>query len=146
MDDGRCVSRVVVDGNLNARYAMFIVDDRFLGLGAGFDLADALEYIALDGGEVVFCYFAGLELLLRLEQTFALALGVSQLGIGNRRNLGEHERNAVNQKAVEQKHQTRSSFNRMFTKLYGGHGPVYLNVSLSCSAAIDFTRVSKAAS
>ena len=25
----------------------------------------------------------------------------------------------------------RSSFSRMLTKLYGGHGPVYLNVSLS---------------
>src|SRR5687767_12807287 len=146
MDDGRSVSRVVVDGNLNARYAMFIVDDRFLGLGAGFDLADALEHVGLDGGEFVFSHFARLELHLRFEQPLTLPLRVVQLGVGNRGDLVEHERDAVDEKAVEQKHQTRSSFNRMFTKLYGGHGPVYLNVSLSCSAAIDLTRVSNAAS
>ncbi len=89
---------------------------------------------------------SGLELHLRLEQPLALALGIVELGVGNRRDLVEHERDAVDEEAVEQKHQTRSSFNRMFTKLYGGQGPVYLNVSLSCSAAIDLTRESNAAS
>ena len=97
-------------------------------------------------GELFVGDLAALELHLRLEQPLALALGIVELGVGNRRDLVEHERDAVDEEAVEQKHQTRSSFNRMFTKLYGGQGPVYLNVSLSCSAAIDLTRVSKAAS
>ena len=59
----------------------------------------------------------GLELQLRLEQPLALPLGVVDLGVGNRRDLVEHERDAVDQEAVEKKHQTRSSFNLMFTKL-----------------------------
>src|SRR4029077_17965313 len=58
----------------------------------------------------------------------------------------EHEAEAAHQQAVEQEHQTRSSFSLMFTKLYGGQGPVYLKVSLWCPAAIDFTRASKALS
>jgi hypothetical protein len=35
---------------------------------------------------------------------------------------------------------------RMLTKLYGGQGPVYLNVSLSKRLAIDFTLPSNAVS
>src|SRR6185503_18235326 len=40
----------------------------------------------------------------------------------------------------------RSSFSRILTKLYGGHGPVYLNVSLSNVDAISLMRRSKAGS
>ena len=83
---------------------------------------------------------------LRLEQPLALPLGIVEFLVGDRRDLVEDEVNAVDEQSVEQKHQTRSSFSLMLTKLYGGHGPVYLNVSLSCSAAIDFTRESNAAS
>src|SRR6185503_4806933 len=39
-----------------------------------------------------------------------------------------------------------SSFKRILTKLYGGHGPVYLNVSLSKRLAIDLTLPSNAVS
>src|SRR5688572_3635527 len=146
MDACRCASHVVVDGYFNSGNTMFVVDDDVLRLRAPFDLADPIEDVRLDRGEFLFGDLAGLQLHLRLEEPLALALGIVELGIGNRRHLVEHERDAVDEKAVEQKHQTRSSFNRMFTKLYGGHGPVYLNVSLSCSAAIDLTRESKAAS
>src|SRR5439155_18723533 len=40
----------------------------------------------------------------------------------------------------------RSSFSRILTKLYGGHGPVYLNVSLSNRLAIVLTLASNALS
>src|SRR4029453_2346256 len=40
----------------------------------------------------------------------------------------------------------RSSFRRMFTKVYGGHGPVYLNVSVSYCWPISLTRESNACS
>src|SRR4029450_4474826 len=124
---------------------MLIVDDDVLRLGARLDLADALEDVRLDDGELLFGDLSSLELQLRLEQALALPLRIVHLGIGNRRHFVEHEGDAVDEERVEQKHQTRSSFKRMFTKLYGGQGPVYLNVNLSCSAAIDFTRESKAA-
>src|SRR6266850_5177664 len=39
-----------------------------------------------------------------------------------------------------------SSFNRILTKLYGGHGPVYLNVSLSKCDATSLIRRSNACS
>ena len=118
-----------------------------LGLRARLDFADSarrrLLSTAANSSSV---NLARLELHLRFEQTFALPIGIIHLRVGDRRDLVEHELDAVDEEGVEQKHQTRSSFSLMLTKLYGGHGPVYLNVSLSCSAAIDFTRVSNAAS
>ena len=58
-------------------------------------------------------------------------------GVDRRDDLVEDEPQAADQERVEDEHGrsraqcARSSFSRMLTKLYGGHGPVYLNVSLS---------------
>ena len=62
---------------------------------------------------------------------------VVQLGVDRGGDLVEDEPQAADEEGVEDEHVepsrqcARSSFSRMLTKLYGGHGPVYLNVSLS---------------
>ena len=58
-----------------------------------------------------------------------------------RHELGEIDENEL--AAIEHDHSesfTRSSLRRMLTKLYGGQGPVNLNVSASYLAPIFFTR------
>jgi hypothetical protein len=76
MGDRRWRSRVVVDGYFNPRYAMVVVDDGCLWLGAGFDLADLLKHVGFDLGELILGDFARLELQLRLEQPLTLPLRV----------------------------------------------------------------------
>ena len=89
-----------------------------------------------DLGELVVGDLAELEPHLRFEQLLAQRRVVVHLGLGGRDDLVEHEPEAADQQRVEDEHRrsvrpARSSFSRMLTKLYGGHGPVYLNVSLS---------------
>src|SRR5436190_13424146 len=108
------------------------------------DLADAREDAAFDLGEFGLCDVAELELHLRFEQLLAQRRVVVRLGFGGRDDLVEDEPQAADQHGIQNEHHARSSFNRMFTKLYGGHGPVYLNVSLSNLPAIAFTLASNA--
>src|SRR5438067_10186167 len=88
-----------------------------------------------------------LEAHLGLEQLIAQRGIVVHLGLGGGDHLVEDEAKAADQQGVQDEHvrpYALSSLSLMLTKLYGGHGPVYLNVSLSKRAAIAFTFESKA--
>src|SRR5205814_8769506 len=81
---------------------------------------------------------------LQLDQPFLPRLIVEQLLVGHGLDLlhdpvesRHREAEGEEQEIVEEEHvascnyrSARSNFNRMFTKLYGGHGPVYRNESL----------------
>jgi len=105
------------------------------------DLAQPREEIRLDGSELLLVDLAHLEAHLRREQLLAQAGIVVQLGFRRLRELAEDELDPAHDHLVEDDHFSfaRSSFKRMLTKLYGGHGPVYLNVSLSYLAPMAFT-------
>ena len=116
------------------------------------DLAQAREHVALDVGELLLGDLAELEPHLGLEQP--LAERASRRAARPRRPRRPcRARSACPPTSSESRINTRlasrfarSSLRRMLTKLYGGHGPVYLNVSLSNRAPIAFTCASNAAS
>src|SRR5207302_1326076 len=107
------------------------------------DLPQAAEEVRFDRAELLLADLAQFEPHLRGKQLVAQMRIVVQLGIGRRGELAEHELDATDEHAVEDDHFpsfARSSLRRMLTKLYGGHGPVYLKVSLSYFAPICLTR------
>ena len=142
----RLGSHVVIYRDFHPGNAMVVIDDRLVRSAGGFDLAKALEDIGLDSCKFGVVDLAALELHLGFQESLALPLGVVEFLVDDGGNLVQDEPDAAHKKRVEKEHYTRSSFNLMLTKLYGGQGPVYLNVSLSFSAAIDLTRVSNAVS
>src|SRR5713101_6255000 len=113
-------------------------------LGA-LDLADAREDVGFGFGERLVGDLAQLQAHLRLEELLAQHGVVLHFLLRRGHDLVEDEPDAPDEKRIEDDH-ARSSFNLMFTKLYGGQGPVYLNVSLSNLPAIDFTLASNARS
>src|SRR5205085_10357363 len=106
------------------------------------DLAQPLEDCRLERVELVLAQLPEFEPHLRREQLLAERRIVVQFRIDGGGDLVEDETEAADEDRVEDEHVgpslvsvagqcARSSFSRMLTKLYGGQGPVYLNVSLS---------------
>ena len=104
------------------------------------DLAQAREDVRSSSSNSSWRHLAELDPHLRREQLLAQRRVVVQLGVDRRGDLVEDEPQTADQQRVENEHASidrrcrqcaRSSFSRMLTKLYGGHGPVYLKVSLS---------------
>src|SRR5204862_1758013 len=96
------------------------------GPQSGHDLLLLLDVLSLGD-------FAFFEAELQQEQIFADAIFAVQLALGHVLELLENEAKAGDWRADRgaeelEEHQVttpeRSSFNRMFTKLYGGQGPV----------------------
>src|SRR6266436_7749989 len=137
-----------VDGRLDAGDLRFARPGRLATLPFA-DLAKPGEKVRLQRAELRLADLAQLEPHLGREQLLAQPRVVVQLGIDRRGDLAEHELDAAHEQAVDDDHFPSfalSSLRRMLTKLYGGQGPVYLKVSLSCSAPICFTRWSNACS
>ena len=91
------------------------------------------QQIGLEAGKLVFADLSDFEAGVGSKELLVQGRFVVHLGIDDRRHLVEHEPQTADQQRVEQEHGywALSSFSLIFTKLYGGHGPVYLNVSLS---------------
>src|SRR5439155_1661501 len=99
------------------------------------DLAQPGQVVRSQRAELLLVDLAQLEPHLRGEELLAQARVVVHLGIDRSGDLAEHELDPGGEHAVEDDHFPSfalSSFRRMLTKLYGGQGPVYLKVSLSC--------------
>src|SRR5262245_55676294 len=99
---------------------------------ARLDLADARDDLRFEIVDLLLRQLAQLEAHLRVEEPLAQHGVVVELRVDRGGELVEHEPHAGDEQRVDDQHQcARSSFRRMLTKLYGGHGPVYLKVSFS---------------
>jgi len=176
LDDGRMrsVRRLVeVTGNSSLdleaavarrvhRLALIELERTGSALAAFLDLAQARQQVALDVGEFVVSD-------LPISRCISAASNCSRSAVSSSRSasaavrsvssvqempeiIRESKKNISNPKPKSQNPgltqcwPARSSLSRMLTKLYGGHGPVYLNVSLSNREAISLIRLSKAGS
>ena len=91
------------------------------------DFPDAGQEILLGLGELRLGDLAELQAHLGGQELLPPHRVVGQLGVHRGRDLPEHELEASDEEGVEDDHsdsRARSSFRRMLTKLYGGHGPV----------------------
>ena len=107
--------------------------DRRILLSTAANIVQPREQIGLEAGKLVVADVSDFEPGVGSEELLVHGRFVVHLGVDDSRHLVEHEPQTADQERIEQEHGywALSSFSRIFTKLYGGHGPVYLNVSLS---------------
>jgi hypothetical protein len=95
------------------------------------DLAEPGQDVRLHRRKLLVAHLSQLDAHLRREQLVAERRLVVQLRVDGSSDLVENEPQSADEQRVQDDQWARSSLSRMLTKLYGGQGPVYLNVNLS---------------